>query len=480
MNNPDDSLNPVAAKPEVDFDFDGLVISGHGVRAEDFGVWQPDLVPLPKAEPHLPCENEHVLELKAHELLGALRALRSTLGDASDGGDISVELIGGPGASGWVTLETTCVAGSCRTSLATSPFGVQPAVAGAPLRFRANLKRLRELASIVQTSEIEVRLRLDRMRMTIVIDGRYVPVPIWPAYTAAPVKEELETAVDVDGYALTAAVSYLGLFAERDDVEERFNVVNFSSSRSVAGSRGAIGKVTCRSKVVLPEFSVPPDSLEVLCQLAPELQSGSISYSFSALTQTFTTDRLRVTLRKSSASFPAQAEAVLGLRTGTMMVPRVSLVRAVERLRSGSVGGVKIRLPGLSSEEKLLHLSVMTRDRDEWTDAVAGVHRNVDIAGARGWEGLVDVDRLLKVLKHFDSANVELSYSGEALIVSDQDAGGVFEMHGMFGRFDLSPALAVQTEEGTDTGPDAMLGKVAIGGRAARDGADQGQIDGAT
>lgn len=458
MQAPDDSPEHVIATATtsatsvgVGFDFDQLVVSGHGADGDQFGVWQPEVTALARSEPHPPLENEHVFELKAHELLGTLKALRSTLGKASDGGDIAIELLGGDiGATGFVTFETSCLAGSCRVKLATSPFGVQPAVVGTPLRFRANLKRLLELVSMIQVSEIEFRLRLDRMRMTIVVDGRHVPVPVWPPYPATIGDEGFGPVREVDGNTLGALVSYLALFAERDDIEDRFNVVNIGSEQSITGSRGAIGRVTCRSKDITPAFSLTPGRLEILCQLVPEFESSTVSYSSSASSHGFATDRLWVRLPKSSASFPVPAEKLLTNRTGMMLVPRPNLVQAVDRLRAGSVGGVKIRLPSVASGEKVLHLSVMTRDRDEWTDAVASAHRNEDLGSANGWEGLVDIKRLLAVLKHFVSANVELSYSGQALILSDESTNGVLEMSSIFGRFAATPAAAVEFENDKD------------------------------
>lgn len=466
MQAPDDSPEPIIATATtsatsvgVDFDFDQLVVSGHGADGDQFGIWQPEVTALARSEPHPPLENEHVFELKAHELLGTLKALRSTLGKASDGGDIGIELFGGDiGATGFVTFETSCLAGSCRVKLATSPFGVQPAVVGTPLRFRANLKRFLELVSMIQVSEIEFRLRLDRMRMTIVIDGRHMPVPVWPPYPATIGGEGFEPARDVDGNTLSALVSYLAIFAERDDIEDKFNVVNVGSEQSVTGSRGAIGRVTCRSSDTIPAFSLTPDSLEVLCQLVPEFQSSTVAYSSSASSHGFATDRLWVCIPKSSASFPVPADTLLTNRTGTMLVPRPSLIQAVDRLRGGSAGGVKIRLPSLASGEKVLHLSVMTRDRDEWTDAVAGAHRNEDLSSANGWEGLVDIERLLTILKHFDSANVELSYSGQALILSDESASGILRMSSIFGRFAAdTPAADTKFENVADNGAGAAM-----------------------
>lgn len=451
MHASDNSSEPVIATAMtnatgVDFDFDQLVAYGHGADGGEFGIWQPEVPALARSEPHPPLENEHVFELKAHELLGTLKALRSTLGKASDGGDIAIELIGGgSSASGSVTFETSCLAGSCRAKLATSPFGVQPAVVGTPLRFRANLKRLLELVSMIQVSEIEFRLRLDRMRMTIVIDGRHVPVPVWPPYPATIGDEGFGPVREVDGNTLSALVSYLAIFAERDDIEDRFNVVNIGSNQSITGSRGAIGRVTSRSNDTIPAFSLTPDGLEILCQLVPEFESSTVSYSSSASSHGFATDRLWVRLPKSSASFPVPAEKLLTHRTGMMLVPRPNLVQAVDRLRAGSAGGVKIRLPSVASGEKVLHLSVMTRDRDEWTDAVASAHRNEDLGSANGWEGLVDIERLLAVLKHFVSANVELSYSGQALILSDESVSGALAMSSIFGRF-AAATTAADTE----------------------------------
>lgn len=425
-------ISPDTPHDFIELDFDNLVLSGHGAVDSGFGNFhQATLEDLQDPQPSPPGEHERVLQLRTHELLAAINAVGVTIGSSSDGGDLQVALVGGDEQPAHMLLETTCLAGTCRYEISATDYGIQPAPGREPVRFRANHRQFRALVQLCQGRCVELRLRFDRMRMTIVIDGRLVHVPVWPAWPESENEDVHGPRQAIVGDELSAVMAYLGIFAERDDIQTKYSVASLEAGRAASGSQSAIGRAQV-TRLSVPDFAIHPDSLDVLTALTVELEGQYVSFIGTSRGYELSNGRLHMKIPKSSSSFPTPALDSISQK-GAMLVNRAALRDAVERLRLTGASEVTITLPATSNGDCRIHLAALTASHDKWTEAV--ICKLVTAEVKPGWHGAVPFGRLLGVLKHFDSANVELSYEGSALAVLDEALDGRLQLASLLGRF---------------------------------------------
>ncbi|RUT29985.1 hypothetical protein EMQ25_11640 [Arsenicitalea aurantiaca] len=429
---------PIGPKPDLnhdaqeleddeDLDFNQLVEHPGSEFSDDFGVLQFPHDDALQTEPEVspPGEQEHVFLVDANKLRKALALATIVAGRKNQ--PHTVTLIKADRADqkqDGLLIESRSLAGMCRLHVPTSTSGIRTQGPFRDARFRVDAQLLDSLLGVAKTARVHFRLRMDRQRLTLVIDERVRPVAIMK--DDAPRIAKGETAPDPVPFDLELfqeIATYLSLFVPMDEASQFGLRATFSAARCIAGTNSAIGfalDVPWHSG----DWSISSASLLLVSRAALKLEREVRLFQVGTM-RVLEDSAGQISVPCVADHSPSREELLAKAQAGfQFLVVRSHVRRALEALRLASDNPVMVKLvlPPDTPGHKDIVLSVQTPDGHEWVETVDGKYIDVSdhAALATGWSGSIELLTLLKVITHFGSANVAISWRENVLLITDE------------------------------------------------------------
>lgn len=221
---------------------------------------------------------------------------------------------------------------------------------------------------------------------------------------------------------LRKAIGYSSLFVRKDDLQLNMSLLDVRDASVIGGNYASIGVFQTEEFSGL-DFRVKYEIIKALEASLPRFDAAN-THLFE--TDTFYIIRdanLYFGFEKTQSKFPAIAKFFELTAPDHVLIPRVQLLNALYKLSVVSVDRellVRVQVEGAGTEA---HLSLQTKDATGKTsrDDLAIVRNANGVSTYEPIDLYVNINAFIKVVSHFESANVQLEVlARKALVIKDE------------------------------------------------------------
>lgn len=454
-----DSLIATSDTAAVADDFDSLVSSStpdddgptlaalalrEQVSSDDFGVLNVEDFAAFNASDYTPEAGEYIFSVEQKYLKEATRTTGNTVSKtAAQFGAVKVALLKDKEGRDFMRLQTFAQS-AFSEQLIPLPQAVNPALdPNKPVAFVMDHSVLAKIADKFPDAVITFKFLADKKLLVIEQDKTKLEIGTFERTDFTEYHSKIgepQMKGKVNPTLLRNGVKFLQNFTRKDDIQANLSLIEFRDSEIVGGTLSALGVFSSEligDLTMKVKYEAIQTFEKMLSRFNPENTYLFETDSFYILRD----ETLYFGFEATKHSFPATAQFFKIASEENVLIPRVQLLNSLFKLSVVNVDRdltVNMALDGIG-HDAVLTLTTEDASGKKSRDELKVTRRANEGADPsfEPWDINVNITGLIKVVGHFDTANVELELlAKKALLVLDEGE-----------QYKASTILALQSEE---------------------------------